>query len=565
MRLKSFLIIMVLAGAVLPATAQRKKTARKPAKQTQVKTKTQPAKDTMKGATIEVIQSYKPELRQAPKPVIDPAMPPADTSTPSLSYQVPQQTLSYTYNSFPLRPLALGKDTTVVPYTDYVKIGAGNLSTFLLDAGIGRFRGEDYESAIHFNHISRFGRISDQKALSTGLLASGKLHRNDMEHAAYLDVRRDQYYYYGYNHSLFGYDMKSIRQTFTDFNLGFSTRNEGEGYMGLDYNPSIDFSLYGDRFHASERSFNLHVPVSYKLDSSITLQMGLHFLYDRFVHVTRGIRQNNNIFQLTPGVHFKNDIITGYAGLYPTFGKGGAAYLLPDANIGLMVPNTDISVSLGYKAQLMQNTYEQLSTKNPFMFNYYNDAYTIRQTRHDDLYVSAKTNIGTHIYAKAKLSHQQFRGLPLFVNDMFGDGKQFLIIYDDKVNAIVLEGTVRYQVANTFSIGLTPAFYNYYKKSYAHVWHEPTVRLKGDMNMQVLKDLNISAYLLYIDGLYALSGGISRKLSPVVDLGGAAEYDINERIAAFAQVNNLLNNKYQRWYGYQAFGFNLFAGIRLKF
>src|ERR1700759_5696926 len=82
-----------------------------------------PVTDTaLKGSTIEVIQSYKPKVKQAPKPEWEPQLPPADTTHPVFTYEVPQQTLYYSYSSLPLRPLALGRDTTALPFRNYVKV-----------------------------------------------------------------------------------------------------------------------------------------------------------------------------------------------------------------------------------------------------------------------------------------------------------------------------------------------------------------------------------------------------------------------------------------------------------
>src|SRR4051812_22485699 len=112
MHVKYFLVLSFLAGA-LSAAAQHA-----------------PGSDTvLKGSTIEVIQAYKPQIKQAPKPEWVPQLPPADTSHPSFTYDVPQQTLYYTYSSMPLRPLALGKEAAQLPFPDYVKLGGGNLST----------------------------------------------------------------------------------------------------------------------------------------------------------------------------------------------------------------------------------------------------------------------------------------------------------------------------------------------------------------------------------------------------------------------------------------------------
>lgn len=586
MRFKSILILVLFAALSLDASAQRRKAAKKPkATKTEAKKNTRKPKerkntktsknekaeletssrtitpDTVKGATIEVLQSYKPELRKVYKPAISPSMPPADTSRPEFTYQVPQQTLLYSYNSFPLRPLALGKDSVRLPYSDYLKVGGGNLSTLLIDAGLGRFRGEDYETAINLQHTSRRGRIYEQRASRTGLIANGTLHRNDMAHSAFVDMSSSQYHYYGYDHGLVHFPIETIRQRFTDINIGVSTKNEAEGFMGINYNPSLAFSLYKDRFSATETAIDLKVPASYELDTATTLQMGVNILYAKYVQSTAGIDQNNNIFQLTPAVKFRKNGIVGHAGLYPTFGKG-AAYLLPDLWANFNIENTQINFTAGYHSELRQNTYEQLSTKNPFMRN----NYSIRQTRTNELFLAARTNVSNHIALDVKLAWRQYRNLPLFINDTTADEKQFLIAYDPKVNALVWEGTARYQVANTFSIGLSPAFINFVTKTYRRVWHEPAIRMMGDVMVKPMKQLTVTGYLLFMDQLYAVKrGNATEKLNPIFDLGGMAEYDLTERIGAFIQVNNLLNNRYQRWYLYESFGFNIFGGIRLKF
>src|ERR1700733_5748255 len=77
----------------------------------------------LKGSTIEVLQAYKPEVKQAPKPEWIPQLPPPDTTHPVLNIEVPQQTLYYSYSSEPLRPLALGKDMPAPPYQSYIKAG----------------------------------------------------------------------------------------------------------------------------------------------------------------------------------------------------------------------------------------------------------------------------------------------------------------------------------------------------------------------------------------------------------------------------------------------------------
>ena len=55
------------------------------------------------------------------------------------------------------------------------------------------------------------------------------------------------------------------------------------------------------------------------------------------------------------------------------------------------------------------------------------------------------------------------------------------------------------------------------------------------------------------------------KIPAFLDLGFQAEYEIIPRFSIFLQLNNILNDKYQRWYQYDNFGMNVLGGLRLKF
>ena len=81
-----------------------------------------------------------------------------------------------------------------------------------------------------------------------------------------------------------------------------------------------------------------------------------------------------------------------------------------------------------------------------------------------------------------------------------------------------------------------------------------------------ISKLTVTAYLAILGGIYAEnSQGQPEKLKSCTDLGGNAEYQIITRLSVFLQVSNLLNDKYERWLGYEAYGLNIYGGLRLKF
>lgn len=518
------------------------------------------AKDSViKGATIEITQSYKPEVTHAPRPEPTPTLPPIDTSAPKLQYNVPQQTLFFSYGSLPLRPLALNILTADEQFANYVKLGGGNLSTLLLDAGIGSLRGENYETAIRINHLSQSGNLKNQKVSLTGVDAEGSLHKNAKTFGARLGIHNNRYHYYGYDHNMYSYPQSAVRQAFTTVELGLDMKNETDSAGKINYHPNMTaYSFSESNKSTSENSFKLGVPVVYNIDSNLQLYAALNFTYTAY----RG--QNNNIFQLAPGIRFRNGIFTGHATIAPTIGRTGSFYILPDAEVNFTIPGTQFMFNAGWQGNLVQNSFRQLATQNPYISTVL--PYPVMQTHTNEVFAGIKSNIGNHISFNGRVSWWQYNDLPLFINDTAGDGKNFTLLYDSKVNALGLTAGIRYQVAHTFSIGFSGQWMNFYNKSYPELWHTPAVRFTGDLRAQPIKKLTINAYLSFIDGIYALEkGNKTAKINPGMDIGVGAEYEIVKRVNIFVQANNLLNSRYQLWYGYEAFGFNIFGGARVKF
>lgn len=518
------------------------------------------AKDSLiKGSsTIEVIQSYKPEVKQAPKPELIPSLPPADTTRPVFNYEVPQQALYYTYSSLPLRPLALGRDTAKLPFENYVKLGAGNLSTFYLDAGIGSIHGKDYETAIHLHDLTQQGNIQYQQSSLTGLEAEGTLHHGDNTWHAMIDGERNEYYYYGYDHNLYQFDRDSVKQTYMLMRAGVDL-NHSSAMSDFSYHPAVSASLYTDRFNATEATTKIDAPLYYHIDTGLQLQLALDGTFTQFKNNTYS--NSNNIVELVPGIDYHTKAFSGHAYLAPAIGQGGNFYFLPDIGAGYKIPNSLFTINAGWQATLRQNSFEQLSMENPYM----SDVYNIMQTRSDEVYGNIQGNVGDHITFSARVSWWDFSNLPLFINDS-GDQKAFRVVYDTKLNATSFQGMVRYQVANTFGAGISGTFYSFSNGTYSHPWGVPGINVKGDLLFRPITKLTITAYLAVLDNMYALDiNDNAVKLKPVLDIGGNVEYNIIPRLSAFVQITNLLNDKYQRWLGYETYGMNIYGGLRLKF
>ncbi len=524
-----------------------------------------PARDTsIKGATIEVIQSYKPEVKQRPKQEYTPSLPPVDNTHPVFNYNVPQQTLNYSYNSLPLRPLALGRDTTLPPYPNYVKLGGGNLSTLFLDAGIGSLKGKNYETAFHLHSITQQGSIQDQKSSLTDFEADGTLHKASGQWHGFVDAMRNQYSYFGYNHDLYQPTADSIKQTFTSVKVGADMQKENAADSKFNYHPAIAASIYADKFSTTETSFTLNAPFYYRIDSSLDLQIAANGIFTQYKNAQQSF--SNNIIQFDPGINYHTGSFTAHAYLSPAIGSN-ENYLLPNLGATYNIPKTLFTINAGWTASVRQNTYEQLTTENPYIFNSFvapQGMYAPQQTRSDEVYGGIQTNLGNHLSLSGRVSWWQYDHLPVFLNNI-GDQKQFSVLYDNNLNATSLQAALTYKVANKFSADVQGIFYTYFNGSQAKAWQEPGIRLRGSLLYRPIAALSLTAYANVLDQIYALQNATIVKLDPTLDIGGSAEYQLIPRLSVFLQVNNLLNNKNERWLGYQSYGTNIYGGLRFKF
>lgn len=515
------------------------------------------ARDTViPASTIEIIQEYRPEVKAAEKALFKPVFPPADNERPVYQYEVPQQSLYYSYKSLPLRPLALGRDTMKLPFSNYVKLGYGNLSTLLADGGFA-VKKDNYEIALHLFHLSQKGAIRYQESQKTNVNADVLVDGRKYEWNASLDITADRYYQYGYDHDL-NPSFVPDRQSLNGGRLIIGARNKTDNDWGVRYSPSLEFAYFSGQHISGETTMGFKLPVTKDLDTAIQLSFTAEGKLTQLSFDTSKI--SNNIFVLSPGFNYHRNRWTARVFLSPAFGRGGNTYLLPDIMAGFRLPSWNMALTAGIKGSLQQNTYEQLFRRNPFI-----SAFSITQTHSDQVYASVQKGLGNHLTLHGKVSWWQYDNLPMHLNEIASPQRMY-VLYDSKVKAISLEAGARFQVGEQFSAGGSLTVYNFYEKTYSRIWHEPGLRFNGDISYKPLKGLTVTGYASYLDQIYAINiSNEEEKLKAILDIGVGAEYQFLKRFSVFVTVNNLLDNKYQRWYGYEVYGLNFFGGLRVKF
>ncbi|MBL7712005.1 MAG: hypothetical protein JNL13_06065 [Chitinophagaceae bacterium] len=519
---------------------------------------------TIKASTIEITQIYRPQVKQAVKETYSPSLPAADQAPANFTYTVPLQSVNYTYKPLPLQALAIGEDTVNTGYRHYIKAGLGNRRTLYLDAGLGNLRTKNFSSNIHLGILSQKGELAYQKQTIAALAAEGLYSKDGFKALMGLEATHNNFFQYGYDEKLYP-SKTATRQTLSGaaFSLNLSKENKANG---LTPEADVKISLYTGNNISNENTGALGLSLTKKLpEDDWQIKAGVEgvstHLNSEFYSVS------NSYASLRLGAQYDDGKLSFRAYLLPTIGQNSNTFLLHDIQAALHFDKAQTNIGAGLKGSLTQNTYRQLFLTNPYI-----SQFPSVQTHSNEIYGFIEKGLGHHITLNGRLSFWQYENLATFLNQPAPAFEKMQVYYIPRVSAISTQLGLRYQVGNTISFGAQLVLFNYYNHNYfpanmkRRVWHTPNTRMNGDFTWNPFPELSLSAYGAYVGSSYALDSAQNEvKLKGFVDLGFGAEYLAMKKLSFFLNFNNLLNNHYQRWLGYQAYGINIYGGVRLKF
>jgi outer membrane cobalamin receptor len=162
-----------------------------------------------------------------------------------------------------------------------------------------------------------------------------------------------------------------------------------------------------------------------------------------------------------------------------------------------------------------------------------------------------------------------FENKAYFSSDVVGDSAA---LFTNRFNAVYSDAGLfrvglraNYNFKNTVNIQLKGVYNSWDVKTQLHAWMKPKLEADVSADVRINKNLTASAQLFYEGERYAQLGNKPFKMDPKVDVNLGATYTFNRTLSAFAKLNNLLNSKYQQFYGYEVQGINFMLGGAVSF
>ncbi len=524
------------------------------------------AQEPKKTQSIDINSSYKPVLRNAVKINFAGSQLPADTTAPKLQYKIPSQNLFYAYSPISLKPLALDQDTNLyLGNRKFLKVGYGNFSTPYISGGISIGDGKKSLLNLTGNYISSKGNIVNQDYSQLNAKAAGSYFFEKSELYGGLEVNANTYHLYGYDHNVLTFKKDSIQQQFVNVTLRTGFKNTQPNSIGINYNPNVELNLFTNKDKVNETDAIITLPFDKNITENFTAKVVLKAdltEYSTRSTAVNNIKFSNNIVQITPSLNYHDDIFKINAGITPAW-DNKKYELMPDIYAEVQVPDKSFAVQAGWVGRLVKNSYKNLTQINPYLSPVSQQI----NTKETEYYGGLKASVAKHFNLSAKAGLVRYKNLPFFINDTATDNKSFNVSNETAVNNFRIHGDVGYINQDKFSLTAGITFNGYTSlTSNDRAWHTMPVEIKSSLRWWAFKTVLIKSDLYVFEGSnYLAKGNTAVSMSGGTDLSAGVEVKINKNFSVWADANNILNSKYERWHNYEVFGANFLGGILLRF
>ena len=510
---------------------------------------------------VEVVKNFDARLVDARKIEIMPEVPELDTVRIPQEYQLQTGPADLTYAPPRLRPLAMPREPQPDAYPGFVQAGYGFPRSPFVRAGytLRTENGGYGQVRVRHHSANNNAKVENQRFGETSILFTGQAPVQE-KFVVRGNVGFDQRLvsFYGYDQADTTFTKEETKQRFNRFHIGGLMRNAQQNTYGLDYTVSASFYGLRDFFQAKENGLDLSVEgVKWFADSHpLALRIALdHSAFSAPDSLDRSLTN----FVIEPHFTFHGERFRVRLGANMVTLNDGLS-LFPNLEGLVTLAGNAFAIYAGWQGGHQQQSFDRLTRYNPFLSsNALNRVSTYR-----DLYAGIKGAAGGWNY-HGQVGLRQINDLALFLPEEM-DTRMFMVLYDTAQN-VYISGSAGIELWPGFDLNGTVQHNFYTLDNEAKAWHLPNLELSANARYRLLEDrLALRADLFMANGVpYRTETDDADRLGALLDLSVGAHYQILNRVGLWAQVNNLTNNRRERWQRYPTFGINGLAGVLIKF
>ncbi|OAV45380.1 hypothetical protein A3850_013150 [Lewinella sp. 4G2] len=522
----------------------------------------------IENSDVTVVSTFSARLTDAEKVRVSPTPPPADTARARQQYLISDLPLSMEYPAPIIRPRGISKEKAPPAKNGYINLGAGFPNALYGDLSYDLTGVDNADLGIFAKHYSlnNNGNVENQRSSDSEFGVNGSyLFDQGFAIKGGLGYETLSRYYYGYNFAprpdsieAPSFDEDDVRQRLNTFSVNAEIFNGTRTAADIDYSAGV--SMYIMDADPAVRENNLDINIGGTKWISDEKPLDLKFRAD-FTSFRDTSKQNLTNLYLMPSY---TTPIAGKARL-----KVGVNLtsqeddfdVFPNFSVNAPIVEGLISGFLGWDGGLQNNTLKTLSEYNPWI----DTRLRVRTSEFWRIFGGVDGTFSGISY-RFEADYKNVDNLATYLLDRGQDIPKFDVLYDDaEIFTLQASGTMEPTEDLRINGSVAQRFYS--MENLEANWHLPGFTLNLGAAHQFLEDkLTVGADFYVENGLpFQTEEGDVDNLNPLLDFSLNADFSINETFGLWARVNNLLNNKRERFVQYPTIGTNLLVGASAKF
>ncbi len=452
-----------------------------------------------------------------------------------------------------------------------VKFSFGRFASPYAKVFLNTGRNVDGRAGLEFSHASSSKGYVDYAEWRDDILgAYGQYYTKENTFKGAIRFQNSNYFYFADTIVAANPEFKdTIRNTFTKFEADMSlARNYNP--EGVNYDVGLNFQGYFDRWDNKDIHISLLPKLNWKITDMFGADIASAFTFSNSTFDT--VQQSRFFLDLTPTVTFKYEGLSVQGGIkVNTFADSTSKFkAFPVFKAKYQLIPEKLSLAAGIVGEMHYLKYYDLIDQN----RYLNRLPDIRPMRDaSNIYFGVDGQFAKHFTFSARGYTKKVKDQLIYFNPE--NSAYFQMLYDsnftqsgaeisltfnknDKIRAGVRGDFRSFKTSNIYANFNMPGTkvdiwgsYNFANK----VWVAAEIYLFGPRTMSVQVDTITGPS----DILIPIKQGV------VADVNLSAEYRFSKRLSLFLELNNLLDNRWQRWYNYQERPFDIKGGVTFSF
>ncbi|WP_420319084.1 hypothetical protein [Ekhidna sp.] len=454
-------------------------------------------------------------------------------------------------------------------YQNYVKLGYGNFNSPLIEAGLFKSIRNWDNRAILFYERFKTGPVNGENSGNAdgGIDVSSTYKKENWVVIPSISYIGSSYNFYGNaNRVNTGFDSSepdegNINNFKTNIKIGWNN-DDVEAYITPIFtNTAQTASLSAS--DNSESVIGVDAGLEFKIDDSFTAGLNIN---GRTSTYKGGLTYDRSLLNINPNLVYKKDAL-----------RLDIGFMVSSSNVN-EVSNTSIYPRLKGDYKLSESWSIFGKVEGGITWNSLNRIITENNFLDDSLLIvntESKLVIGgglegnpiENMFLSISITNSSLNGLPFFISSAQDSSKYSLTYDSESVNLFSLNSSISFMPNAVSNYGASLMINSFGLTNLDRPWHKPAYILKAYTSHNIKEKLIVSAYFTSMGGIRGpanVNFGYV-KLAPFIDAGLGAKYLLTPRSSVFIDVNNLLNDEYERYLGYPIRGLAFKIGGQYRF